>query len=150
MARWWPVLALPVVHALALAQAPAPHGTTLQGDALHRALEGLWCNTADQGRTCWAYDEFFADGRFEACGRTEDDPRGFFGAGVVSVSGQRMCYVVTRASANFWLAPGQRYCTDITAIDERMHRYRDIDTGAEFTLLRRPRSDKHCPPAAAP
>jgi hypothetical protein len=121
-----------------------------RGAALHRALQGVWCNSADGGRTCWAYDQFLADGTFEACGRTDDDPQPFRGAGEVSVDGRRMCYVVTAASANFWLKPGSRYCTDIVAIDERTHRYRDIDTGAEFTLFRRPTSAKECPFTGGP
>ena len=115
------------------------------GPALHRALHGLWCNSHDGGASCWAWDRFHTDGRFEACGRTDDDPRPFFGAGRVTVEGRRMCYVVTAASDNFWLPPGARYCTDIVAIDDATHRYRDIDTGAEFTLYRRPAADKRCP-----
>lgn len=113
--------------------------------ALQQALLGVWCNSNDGGRTCWAYDEFFEDGRFEACGRTEDDPRPFRGGGKVTVTGRRMCYEVTFASDNFWIRPGGRYCTDIVAIDGRMHRYRDIDTGAEFVLYRIPKAEKRCP-----
>lgn len=126
--------------ASAQAQPPVPRGAELQ-----RALEGLWCNSHDGGRTCWAWDRFHPDGRFEACGRTDDDPRPFRGAGQVSVDGQRMCYVVSAASDNFWLPPGARYCTDIVAIDAATHRYRDIDTGAEFTLHRRPLAEQRCP-----
>lgn len=123
------------------AVAPAPP----RGEALHRALHGTWCNSNDGGRSCWAWDEFSADGRFSACGRTDDDPRPFRGAGRVEVSGRRMCYGVDTASENFWLRPGQRYCTDIVAIDARTHRYRDIDTGAEFTLFRRDNGERRCP-----
>lgn len=119
---------------------------TLPAEAdLQHALLGLWCNSNDGGRSCWAWDEFRADGRFEACGRTDDDPRPFRGAGRFGIEGRRMCYVVEAASANFWLRPGQRYCTDIVAIDERSHRYRDIDTGASFTLWRRDNRDRRCP-----
>jgi len=125
---------------LAPAQPPAP-----QGQALQRALEGVWCNSDDGGRTCWAYDEFFASGRFSACGQTDDDPRAFRGGGAVSVTGRRMCYTVDTASDNFWMAPGQRYCSDIVAIDAHTHRYRDIDTGREFTLYRRSSAEKRCP-----
>lgn len=113
--------------------------------ALQRALEGLWCNSDDGGRSCWAWDLFHADGRFEACGRAEGDARPFHGAGRYGVDGRRMCYVVTAASPNFWLPPGARYCTDIVAIDARSHRYRDLDTGAEFVLHRRPLADRRCP-----
>lgn len=120
---------------------PAPP----QGAALHRALHGVWCNSADGGRSCWAWDEFGTDGRFRACGRTDDDPLAFRGEGRVDVNGRRMCYVVEAASANFWLRPGQRYCTDIVAIDAGTHRYRDIDTGAEFTLYRRDNAAARCP-----
>jgi hypothetical protein len=116
-----------------------------QGEALHRALHGLWCNSTDGGRSCRAWDEFSADGRFRACGRTDDDMRPFRGEGRVEVSGRRMCYVVDAASENFWLRPGQRYCTDIVAIGAATHRYRDIDTGAEFTLFRRDNAAVRCP-----
>ena len=129
-----------LVGCLARAESPV-----LQGPVLQRALEGVWCNSNDGGRTCWAYDEFSSDGRFAACGRTDDDRQAFRGAGSVTVQGQRMCYVVTSASGNFWIRPGGRYCTDIVAIDDRTHRYRDIDTGSEFTLYRRAIADKRCP-----
>jgi len=133
---------LVIVLALPRASAePAPQ----QGIALHRALEGVWCNSNDNGRTCWAYDTFLDDGTFEACGKTDDDIRPFRATGMVSVEGRRMCYVVAAATDNFWLRPRSRYCTDIIAIDERTHRYRDIDTGAEFTLHRRPAFEKRCP-----
>ncbi len=124
----------------ASAQAPMP-----QGAALERALVGLWCSPDDAGRGCWAWDRFFPDGRFEACGRAAGDPRPFRGSGRFSVVGQRMCYVVDSASENFWLRPGARYCTDIVAIDRRTHRYRDIDTQAEFVLQRRPPAQRRCP-----
>jgi hypothetical protein len=139
----------PVTFAAAIAlaacsaAAPAPPGDA----ALQRALHGSWCNSSDGGRSCWAWDEFDADGRFHACGRTDDDPRPFRGEGRFDVQGRRMCYVVETASENFWLKPGQRYCTDTVAIDRRTHRYRDIDSGAEFTLYRRDPHDRRCPPA---
>jgi hypothetical protein len=118
-----------------------------QGAALHRALTGVWCNSHDGGRSCWAYDEFLPDGRLRACGRQEDELQPFHGEGTVTVEGQRMCYLVTAASDNFWLRPGQRYCTDILAIDARSHRYRDIDTGEQFVLIRRDAASAVCPGA---
>lgn len=133
-------LSVAALHAGAFAQQPP-----VTDAALHRALLGVWCNSNDGGRTCWAYDEFFEDGQFEACGRTDDDPRPFRGGGRVNVIGQRMCYEVSFASDNFWIGPGGRYCTDIVAIDDRTHRYRDIDTKAEFVLHRIPKSAKRCP-----
>lgn len=117
----------------------------LEGQALQKALEGVWCNSTDGGKSCWAYDEFFADGRFEACGRHDDERQAFRGTGRVSIEGRRMCYVVLTASSHFWLQPGQRYCTEILDIDAQTHRYRDIDTGQQFVLLRRPAADKRCP-----
>jgi hypothetical protein len=133
------VIALFCIQAPARAEPPVP-----QGPALQRALEGVWCNSHDGGRSCWAYDEFMGDGSFRACGQTDDDSRPFHGAGEVTIQGQTMCYVVTAASENFWLPPGQRYCTEITAMGPRTHRYRDIDTGAEFTLYRRPTTQAPC------
>jgi hypothetical protein len=113
--------------------------------ALARALVGAWCNPRDGDAGCWAHDLFREDGSFQACGRTEDDARPFHGQGRYGVQGRRMCYRVTQATPNFWLPAGARYCTDIVAIDARAHRYRDIDTGAEFELRRVPAAAVRCP-----
>lgn len=138
------VLALVAAWLTACAVAPA---RVAQEPSIGTALVGVWCNSTDGGASCWAYDEFRGDGSFEACGRTEDDTRPFHGEGRYSVEGRRMCYRVTRASPNFWLRAGDRYCTDIVAIGPTSHRYRDIDSGAEFELSRVPAGRKRCPPA---
>lgn len=118
---------------------------------LAAALQGVWCNSDDGGRTCWAWDEFTAHGTLEMCGRHDDDPRPFKASAAVTFAGQRMCYVVTDATANFWLQPGQRYCTQIVEVHRGHHVYRDLDTGQQFTLLRRPSGQRRCPqPATAP
>ncbi len=130
-------VAVVVQTAPTVAVAAPPHAMPLRGEALHRALHGLWCNSDDGGQSCWAWDEFLPDGRLRACGLAAGDPRPFFGEAVVRVDGQRLCYEVTAASSNFWLPVGGRYCTDIIDIGPNGHRYRDLDTGAEFTLLRR-------------
>lgn len=136
-------------HALAALAVATGLATGLVGCAAPAgpaaSLVGVWCNTMDDGASCWAYDSFDADGRFEACGRTDDDPRPFRGRGVYAVEGRRMCYQVTEATPNFWLGPGARYCTEIVAIDAASHRYRDLDTQAEFRLLRVPAASKRCP-----
>ncbi len=132
---------LPLVGACATQEMPPQTPAT----AAH-GLVGVWCNSNDGGSTCWAYDEFRTNGTFEACGRTEDDPRPFRGEGTYSVNGKLMCYVVTQATQNFWLGPGARYCTEITGISSSSHRYRDLDTGAEFELTRVPSSAKSCEP----
>jgi hypothetical protein len=128
-----------------LVAAPAAPAAAAEGAALQRALVGTWCNSDDGGRSCWAWDRFTADGRFEACGRAAGDPKPFRGAGRFEVQGRRMCYRVEQASDNFWLPPGARYCTDIVAIERATHRYRDLDSGAEFTLHRRPAAARRCP-----
>lgn len=134
-----------MLAALAAGACAATGLRPVEGAALAQALEGVWCNSNDGGRSCWAYDEFFADGRFEACGRTEDDAAPFRGGGPVEVLGQRMCYDVRVANAAFWLPVGARYCTEILAIDAHSHRYRDLDTGQVFTLHRVPAAAKRCP-----
>ncbi|MBQ0943922.1 hypothetical protein KAK07_11310 [Ideonella sp. 4Y16] len=131
---------------LALASLLLTLASALLGGCSTATLVGTWCNP--EGSGCWAWDRFSADGRFEACGRALDDPLPFRGAGTWTVQGQRMCYRVEQATANFWLPPGQRYCTDIVALDDRQHRYRDLDTGAEFTLHRVPDTQRHCPDGA--
>lgn len=135
---------LPLLTLLGACAAPVPPSAGSNVDA---GLVGVWCNSSDAGATCWAYDEFRTDGSFTACGRTDDDPRPFIGEGRYTVEGSRMCYMVTRASANFWLRPGARYCTDIVAMSPASHRYRDLDTGAEFELTRVPASRRRCDPA---
>lgn len=132
--------------ALAGGTGPAWAADPPRDAALAQALVGLWCNSQDGGRTCWAWDRFDADGGFEACGQADGDPRPFHGAGRIHVSGQRMCYRLSAASANFWLPAGASYCTEIVAIDAHTHRYRDLDTGAEFTLYRRPAGEPPCAP----
>jgi hypothetical protein len=118
----------------------------LSDERLAQELVGVWCNSNDGGKTCWAFDEFSTSGQFLACGRNEDELVGFAGGGNFTVAGQRMCYVVRTATANFWLQPGSRYCTDILSIGASSHRYRDIDTGKSYELLRVPPSTKQCPP----
>lgn len=133
-------LLAPVCLFVACTAAPdAPAGLRgLQGPALAAALQGAWCNSEDGGRSCWAYDVFLPDGRLQACGRWPDDPQPFFGVGVVTISGDRMCYRVTEASANFWVRPGSQYCTRILAVSPQMHRYQDLDSGRIDTLTRVP------------
>ena len=117
----------------------------LAGPAMRAALLGSWCNSDDGGKTCWAHDEFFADGRFRACGKTPDDAVPFSGEGRFEVSGQRMCDRIERATDSFWIRPGTRFCTDILAIDERQHSYRDIESGQRFVLHRRESAQPICP-----
>lgn len=137
----WPfLLALPLLLACA---GPGPR--PVEGAALAQALQGVWCNSNDGGRSCWAYDTFHPDGRFEACGRTEADASAFHGGGPIDVQGRRMCYDVRFANAAFWLPVGSRYCTEIVAIDADRHDYRDLDTGQTFTLHRVPASARRCP-----
>jgi hypothetical protein len=115
----------------------------LADQALHSALLGDWCNPTPQGG-CWAHDRFEADGRFASCGQAEGDARPFHGSGRFHIAGRRMCYQVTQASANFWLPPGGRYCTEILSIGPLVHRYRDLDSGAVFSLQRQPPPGPAC------
>ncbi len=131
-------LLLAAVLAAVLAVAPAAQAAPgLTGAALQGALTGVWCNSADGGKSCWAHDQFFRNGRFRACGRNSDDGMYFEGSGRFQVEGIRMCYVVDSATDSFWVRPGSRFCTDIVDIDTRQHRYRDIESGESFLLFRR-------------
>jgi hypothetical protein len=117
----------------------------LKDAALQQALLGTWCNSTDGGRSCWAYDQFAPDGSLRACGRHDDEALPFDGSGVVSVNGDRMCYEVTRATANFWARAGSRYCTRIIGISRSTHVYEDLESGARFTLYRRSGIGAPCP-----
>lgn len=153
----WPSVLLPwclascVLPTTAPGTAPGTAPDTSQDRAapLHQALLGLWCNSEDGGRSCWAWDEFLPDGRLQMCGRTADDPQPFAAVAQVHWEGPRMCYRVLQATANFWLRPGQRYCTEIVEVSARHHTYRDLDSGARFTLWRRPAGGQDCPPTPA-
>lgn len=112
--------------------------------SLHAELLGLWCNSEDGGRSCWAWDEFRPDGSLHLCGRHAFDREGFSATATVHFSGSRMCYQVLEATPTFWLRAGQRYCTEIVSVAPDAHVYRDLDSGQQFTLLRRPVSDKGC------
>lgn len=118
----------------------------LRDAALLQALQGAWCNSDDGGASCWAWDQFFADGTLRACGRQPDEREPFSGRGAVTVEGDRMCYRVTRATANFWVRPGSVYCTRIVAIGASSHVYEDLDGGRRHTLLRVPASRVDCAP----
>lgn len=135
---------LPVLLLFGCAAAPdrlAP----LRDAALLQALQGAWCSPRPDGRGCWAYDEFFADGTLRACGRHPEDDAPFDGTGTVTVEGDRMCYRVTRASPGFWVRPGSRYCTRIVGVSASAHVYEDLDTGARFTLRRMAPAEVRCP-----
>jgi hypothetical protein len=116
---------------------------------LRAALIGVWCNSNDGGRSCWAWDEFTERGTLEMCGLQDGDRQPFKASAQVSFTGRRMCYRVVEATDNFWLRPGQDYCTEIVEVDPRSHVYRDLDTGQQFRLWRRPAGERQCPPSAA-
>lgn len=61
-----------VVPLLALLSACALTPPMPEGPALQAALQGLWCNSEDGGRSCWAHDRFTPDGRLRMCGRAPD------------------------------------------------------------------------------
>ena len=116
---------------------------------LAAALVGVWCNSHDGGKTCWALDEFTEHGTLRMCGLQEEDGLPFEASATVTFTGQRMCYQVVKATSNFWLRPGQRYCTEIVEVHVLSHVYRDLDTGKEFRLLRQPASNARCPSGSA-
>ena len=117
----------------------------LTGPRLQQALTGLWCNSSDGGRSCWAWDEFLPDGTLRMCGRHDDTDLPFTARARASVTGERLCYTVIEASGDFWLGPGQTYCTAIVDLAADRHRYRDLDGGTLVTLWRRPVGTQRCP-----
>ena len=76
---------------LALLSACARPPPLPEGPALQAALQGLWCNSEDGGRSCWAHDRFTPDGRLRMCGRAQDSRQAFDGLGEVETAGRRMC-----------------------------------------------------------
>ncbi|MEY2685936.1 MAG: hypothetical protein RL375_134 [Pseudomonadota bacterium] len=112
--------------------------------SLAEALLGVWCNSDDGGRTCWAWDEFTDRGTLEMCGQAHGDARPFRARATVEWAGARLCYRVVEATDTFWLRAGERYCTEIVEVHPDHHVYRDLDTGQHVHLLRRTARDRHC------
>ena len=134
----------PQTHATGTSTALPP----LRDEALRAALLGAWCNSSDEGRSCWAWDVFSDDGQLQICGRFPDDGQPFRGVGAVTVSGDRMCYEVLEASDNFWLAPGDRYCSRITGISDQAHTWQDNFDAPAIRLSRVPQTAVVCPDLA--
>jgi hypothetical protein len=135
----------PALLAVLLSSCAAPPWVA---PSLPAALEGVWCNSTDGGKSCWAWDEFTPEGTLKMCGLQDEDDRPFRAVATVAFEGRRMCYRVVAASENFWLRPGQRYCTEIVRVDPDSHVYRDLDTAKEFMLRREPAVERSCLPQA--
>lgn len=139
-ARWLAAaLALPLI-AGAQPAADAPSGA-----ALEAALRGVWCSSNDGGATCWAYDEFHTGGVITACGQFPRATQPFTASARYTIEGRRACYEITGASESFGMSPGDRFCTEVVEVNERLQRYRAADGDEIFTQYRRPAGSRRCP-----
>jgi hypothetical protein len=113
--------------------------------ALVAALEeGVWCASNDDGRSCWAYEEFKPGNVITTCGQTPGARQPFTASARYEVKGRALCYEVTERNEHFWLLRGSRFCTEILEMTPDYQRYRDVQTGEESVLYRLPKSARRC------
>jgi hypothetical protein len=104
------------------------------GQALIAALQGAWCVTDDDGKTCWGYDRFFDGPNIEACGRFPANGQRFRAAAVLEVMDQTVCYTVTTSDYVAIFPIGYRFCAKVIEINDELQRY-TLD-GEVFTTYR--------------
>lgn len=118
--------------------------------ALARALQGSWCVTDDDGKTCWGYDTFLNNNTIQACGIIPETKKNFRATASFKVSGTTACYEVTESDDPLVFPVGHKFCAQVLVIDERLQRYKYLDTGDTFTTYRVPASTVRCPSDANP
>lgn len=124
-----------------VAQDPVPTDQTL----LHTLQDGVWCTSEDLGRSCAAYEEFESDEQVTACGKFSGQNAPFTATGAYKIRDRFVCMVVTDASTNFAARPGTKSCSEVLEINERLYRYRYLDSSEIYTMYRRAKSAKQCP-----
>lgn len=133
-----------VLATLALVVAPAyAVPAELENASLEAALQGAWCNSDDGGKTCWGYD-MFVGGSVNSCGRFPETRTDFTGQSRYTISGAKVCHVVTDSSVPEVLKPGERFCVQILKIDSRTQRFRYLETGEETVVYRVDAKDVRC------
>ncbi|MET3377102.1 hypothetical protein ABIC89_006183 [Variovorax boronicumulans] len=144
---------MPFVHQLLIAAALTVVATqsssaTLQDEDLNRALQGVWCNSDDGGKTCHGYDEY-VDGTSSFCGAFPESKEPYTAAMRYKIQGNRICAVIT-ASSNPIIGPGFSFCDEILEIDEHSVRSYTAWFDTVETRFRVPKSQMTCAPPEKP
>lgn len=129
----------------ACSNADVPTPIVPADSALIDALQGSWCVTDDDGKSCWAYDTFTSRETIEACGIFPETGKTFRIRATFKVSGTKMCHTVTESNAPESLPVGNKFCTQVLAVDDKIQRYKYLETGEVDTIYRVPKSNVKCP-----
>lgn len=113
---------------------------------LQQALEGAWCNSIDQGKTCWGFD-IFEKGQTRYCGRLPETGEVVYGSTKYFVKGNRVCHTITSSNTDDVLEVGEEFCFDVLSVDAERQVFRSVETRDLDTLYRTSISSVVCPKA---
>jgi hypothetical protein len=97
----------------------------LRGKDLNSALQGAWCVSIDDGKSCWGY-EVFSNGSTRSCGQIPDTDVYYLGTTKYKIDGNLLCHVVTTSNQPEHLKIGYRFCTEILDVSDNRLTARDM------------------------
>jgi hypothetical protein len=133
-----PILALLVSMS---ATAPSSVAEVPKDAALARALDGTWCFSRDEGKTCWAWEKVTAEGGLRVWGQTSDGLNEFWSEGTYTVDGVVTCVKITAASEHAHHVAGDAFCAEVLQVDEKIHRFRGVGGTREVITYRLPTAE---------
>ena len=107
---------------------------------------GVWCSSADEGRTCWGIGETYPDGTADACGREQTQGIEFAMTLKWEIKNGQMCETVVKTSHPDVMPPGDRFCSVALEFGKDFRKYRFSDDDKVRTSYRKSRADKWCQP----
>jgi hypothetical protein len=113
---------------------------------LEQALQGAWCNSKDQGKTCWGFD-VFNKGKTDYCGRLPSSGEVVYGSTSYTVRGNRVCHIITSSNDENFLSVGETLCFDVLRIDTERQVFRSVEDNELDTLYRTQAEGVRCPKA---
>jgi hypothetical protein len=122
----------------------AAHDAVPRDEALVQALQGSWCVTEDNGKTCWGYDTFERN-TISGCGVIPESNQKLRASATFRVSGTTACYEVTSTDDPSNFPVGHTFCTEVLAISASSQTYKHLDSGETYTTFRVPASAVACP-----
>jgi hypothetical protein len=139
-----PMNTIPALAALLLA-CTTSLAAPPEGEDLLKAIQGNWCRSPDEGKTCEGVDRISST-NVSACGRFPDGTT-FTSQAEIKVQGRRVCLRVTQSSRSDIPQPGYTFCVDVLEINSKWQRYRSTRGGREHVLYRASEQNAKCPAA---
>jgi hypothetical protein len=133
------------IAALAALTVFSVRATVPEDQSLRAALIGIWCSSQDEGKSCYAWDEFKVDGTIVSCGTWPRSKRPWAATGAFKVVGRTVYLTVTSRSKFYALPVGDRFTTEVLAVDARSQTYLDNVSQEKRTLYRVTSTARSCP-----